>query len=204
MKRFAAYIFILLLPVISSAEEKTSYAKRLTYGAEWGYVCTFFSGYHNNYFSPDGWRVDEKDSGLRHFSNAELNLHLGCDVSDKWNISGYLGLTAIQDTDYCIPVSLRATRYFHENQKGDRWLTFIDLGSGISIKKHPQEILTGKIGTGYRIKLSEHTKLDFIAALRLNYTHSDIIFENTEINYDRINRNNTYGCAISAGVSLSF
>ena len=193
MKRFAAYILIILLPMISSAEEKTSSAKRMTYVAEWGYVCTFFSGYHNNYFSPDGWRVDEKDSRLKYFSNAELNLHLGCDVSDNWNISGYLGLTAIQDTDYCIPVSLRATRYFHENQKGDRWLTFIDL-----------EILTGKIGTGYRIKLSEHTKLDFIAALRLNYTHSDIIFENTEINYDRINRNNTYGCAISIGVSLSF
>ncbi|MBQ2372699.1 MAG: hypothetical protein II289_05965, partial [Bacteroidales bacterium] len=66
MKRFAAYILIILLPVMSSAEEKTSYAKRLTYGAEWGYVCTFFRGYHNNYFSPDGWRVDEKDSGLSH------------------------------------------------------------------------------------------------------------------------------------------
>ena len=91
MKRFAAYIFILLLPVISSAEEKTSYTKRLTYGAEWGYVCTFFSGYHNNYFSPDGWRVNEKDRGLSHFSNAELNLHLGCDVSGNWNIAGYLG-----------------------------------------------------------------------------------------------------------------
>ena len=200
----AAYIIFLLLPMITLAEERQTTARRMTFGAEWGYVFTFFSGYHNNFFSPDGWRVDEKDSGISHFSNAEINFHIGYDFSEKWNISAYAGFTAIQDTDYCIPVSLRVTRYFNPNQKGDRWLSFIDLGSGVSIKKHPQEIITGKIGAGYRISLSERTGLDFIASLRMNYTHADIIFENTEIQHDRTNRNNVYGCAISAGVSLSF
>lgn len=204
MKRIAAYILLFLLPVMSLAEERQNSARRITFGAEWGYVFTFCRGYHYNFFSPDGWRVNETDVSMCNFSNAEINFHVGYNFSEKWNLSAYAGFTAIQDTDYCVPVSLRATRYFNPNRKGDRWLSFIDLGSGISIKKHPQEILTAKIGTGYRISLSERTKLDFLASLRMNYTHSNIIFDNTEIQYDRINRNNIYGCALSVGASLTF
>jgi hypothetical protein len=204
MRRIAAYVILLVLPVIMSAEERHTSARRMTFGAEWGYVMTFFSGYHNNFFSPDGWRVDDSHSSLCHFSNAEINFHVGYDFSDKWNLSAYAGFTAIQDTDNCIPVSLRATRYFTPDMKGDRWFSFIDLGSGISVKKHPQEILTGKIGAGYRILLSERTRLDFLASLRMNYTHADIIFDNIEIQHDKINRNNVYGCALSVGISLSF
>ena len=123
---------------------------------------------------------------------------------DKWNLSAYLGYTALQDKDHCVPLSLRATRYFRENEKDDRWLTYLDLGSGISIKKHPQEIFTGKLGTGYRFSLSERTKIDVLASLRMTYGHSNIEFENTQISFDRINRNNIYGCALSVGLSLTF
>lgn len=204
MKRLAAYIILILMPMTLSAEGKGSSEKRMTFGAEWGYVFTFFSGYHNNFFSPDGWRVNERDSGMCHFSNAEINVHIGYNLSDKWNLSAYAGCSAIQDAGFCLPVSIRATRFYKADHQGDRWLTFIDLGSGISLKKHPQEILTGKLGGGYRISLSERTKLDFLASVRMNYTHKDIIFENSEISFDRINRNNVYGCALSIGVSLSF
>jgi hypothetical protein len=99
---------------------------------------------------------------------------------------------------------LRATRYFKENGNGDRWLAYIDVGSGVSIKKHPQELLTGKLGTGYRLSLSEKTKLDVLASLRMTYAHSNIEFENTQISYERINRNNMYGYALSVGLSLTF
>ena len=56
MKRLAAYIILILMPMTLSAEGKGSSEKRMTFGAEWGYVFTFFSGYHNNFFSPAGWR----------------------------------------------------------------------------------------------------------------------------------------------------
>lgn len=200
MKRLAAYFIAILLPLVSSAEVK----KGLTFGAEWGYIFTFYGGFHNNFFSPDGWRVDERNNGLCHYSNAEMYLHMGYNFSTNWNLSAYVGYTAIQNSSHCVPVSLRATRYFNPDSQGDRWLAFIDLGSGISIKKRPQEILAGKIGTGYRFSLSERTKLDLLASVRINYTHTDIIYENTMISYDRINRNNTYGSALSIGVSLSF
>ena len=65
-------------------------------------------------------------------------------------------------------------------------------------------MLIGKIGAGYRFSLSERTKMDVLAALRMTYGHSNINFENTQINIEKINRNNIYGCALSIGVSLTF
>ena len=201
MKRLAIYIFALLMPITASAEERS---KKLTFGTEWGYIHTFYNGYHNNFFSQDGWRVNERDQGLCSYSNAEIYLHIGYNLSDNWNLSAYAGYTNICTINHCIPVSLRATRYFKENAKGDRWLTFIDLGSGITARKHPQEILTGKVGTGYRISLSEDTKIDIIASFRMNYAHTDIIYENTGISFEKVNRNNFYAGAASIGISLTF
>lgn len=201
MKRLAIYIFALLMPITASAEERS---KKLTFGTEWGYIHTFYNGYHNNFFSQDGWRVNERDQGLCSYSNAEIYLHIGYNLSDNWNLSAYAGYTNICTINHCIPVSLRATRYFKENEKGDRWLTFIDLGSGITARKHPQEILTGKVGTGYRISLSEDTKIDIIASFRMNYAHTDIIYENTGISFEKVNRNNFYAGAASIGISLTF
>ena len=86
----------------------------------------------------------------------------------------------------------------------DRWFSFIDLGSGISVKTHPQEILTGKIGGGYRMSLSRNTKLDFLVSLRSALTHPDIEYYGTEIEYSRINRNNAYVSAMSFGIALTF
>ena len=186
------------------AEENTSARKRLTFGAEWGYICTFFSGYHNNFFAPDGWRVDEKDKGMCCFSNAEVYLHIGYNIGHDWNLSIYAGYGGIQDVHHCIPVSVRGTRYFMENVHGDRMFAFMDLGSGISLKKDPQEIMTGKIGCGYRISLSGRTKIDFLAAIRGTYSHKNIFFDNIRIPHERINRNNVYGCALSCGISISF
>ena len=204
MRRMALYIFLAFLPVTSFAEDRTASERRITYGAEWGYILTFYSGYHNNFFSTDGWRVDEKDHGPVSYSNADAYLHMGYNFSDYWNLSVYLGYTALQDKDHCIPMSIRATRYFQENSKNDRWLSYIDLGGGVSIKKDPQEMLIGKIGAGYRFSLSERTRMDVLAALRMTYGHSNINFENTQINIEKINRNNIYGCALSIGVSLTF
>ena len=85
----------------------------------------------------------------------------------------------------------------------DRWFSFIDLGSGISIKEHPQAILTGKAGGGYRISLSRDTKLDFNMALRTVLTHPDIYHYGDMIPHDKVNRNNAYNSALSLGIALT-
>lgn len=190
------------MTVTAKAQEKVW--DRLTFGAEWGYIGVFQSGYHYNFFAPEGYRLDPRGNSFKHCSNAEGYLHAGYNLNDDWNISLYAGLAGVEHYNHIVPISLRGTRYFRENTMGDRWLAFVDLGSGLCLKNPPQEILVGKFGGGYRFSFSADTKLDFILALRMTYTHPEIDFYGTPIPMDRINRNNAYVSAFSVGMSITF
>ncbi len=202
MRRFILISFMLLAPFIVKAQ--TERLPRITFGAEWGYIGIFYSGYHYNFYAPEGYRADPRGHGFTYDSNAEAYAHVGYNINEKYNLSIYMGLTAVRDYHHVIPISLRLTRYFGKDHLEDRWFAFVDMGSGISIKENPQELLSGKIGFGYRISLSRITKLDFHAALRSCMTHPDIQYYGIEIPYDRINRNNAYVSALSIGMALTF
>ena len=193
---------MLLIPVWTKAQ--TESVPRFTFGAEWGYIGIFYSGYHFNFFAPEGYRVDPRYHEFTYMSNAEAYLHAGYNINEKYNISLYFGFSAIGEYHHTIPVSVRLTRYYRENHKKDRWLSFIDLGSGASIKEHPQELLSGKAGFGYRLSLSRNTKLDFLAAVRTVLTHPDIDYYGIIIQPDKIKRNNAYINAFSISMALTF
>ena len=203
MRKTCIILIVTLLTSIG-LKAQTESVPRFTFGAEWGYIATFYSGYHFNFFAPEGYRADPRHYGFTCISNAEAYLHAGYSFNEKYNLSLYLGFTAIGEYHHAIPVSVRLTRYYRVNHHKDRWLAFIDLGSGASIKKHPQELLSGKAGLGYRLSLSRSTKLDIIAALRTVLTHPDIDYYGSIIEYDRINRNNAYMSAFSISMALTF
>ena len=201
MKRLLI-IFLILVSIGLKAQE--SHSRRFTFGAEWGYVAVFYSGYHHNFFDPEGFRADLREYGFKLENNAEVYLHCGYDLNKRTNLSFYLGYSAIEDYHNIIPVSLRLTRFFDFNRYNDNWFVYFDIGSGISLKRKPQEIVTGKIGCGYRIVLSKDTALDFVAALRCAYTHPDINYYGVRIPHENINRNNAYVSALSLGMGLTF
>ena len=201
-RAYVILIAMLLCPFGIRAQESSS--TRFTFGAEWGYVGVFYSGYHYNFYAPEGYRADPRGYGFTYDNNAEAYLHAGYDINKNHNIALYLGITAIGDYHHAVPLSVRLTRYYGTDQMKDRWLTFIDLGSGISLKERPQALISGKIGMGYRLSLSPDTKLDFIAALKCVLTHPDIQYYGIEISHDRINRNNAYISAFSLGMALTF
>ena len=204
MKR-VAFICTLVFAFLTSAEAQTEddFA-RITYGAEWSYVASAFSAYHYNYFSPEGYRYNSKGASLGFVGNGEGLLHVGYNVTDSWNLALYAGFTGISDIHNAVPISFRATRFFKQDMQGDRWFTFADAGTGISINKQPQEIAVLKIGGGYRISLSRDTKLDFNAAFRCTYTHPDIYFEHEIISQRWINRNNAIVVSASVGMAVTF
>lgn len=203
MKRLII-ISTLMLSLFWSASARDGNVSRFTFGAEWAYVATFFSGYHYNFFAPEGYRVDPLGYTIRYGSNAEAYIHAGYDINSEWNISIYAGLTGIDDYHMAVPLSIRGTRFFGEDSMCDRWFAFMDIGSGISIKHDPQEILTWKIGGGYRLSLSRRVKMDFLVSARLTYTHPEIVYYGNIIPMERINRNNAYVSAVSFGMALTF
>lgn len=199
-------IIFILLPLLwtGAAATERNAPGRFTFGAEWGYMCIFYSGYHYNFFAPEGYRVDPRGHGFTFRSNGEAYLHVGYDLGRRSNISLYTGFSAVEDYHHIIPVSIRYTTYYKESSKGDRWFSFADLGSGISIRKSPREILSVKAGGGYRMSLSKDAMLDFVISLRSVLTHPDIDYYGTMIPEEKINRNNAYASAISIGISLTF
>lgn len=202
MKRTVIALTLIFLCINMNSRER-SYP-RLTFGAEWGYIGIIYSGYHYNFFAPEGYRVDPRSRGFSYNSNGEAYLHVGYNFNQKYNLSLYAGVSAVMDYHHTVPVSFRLTRYFGSSHLEDRWLTFIDLGTGIIIKQNPQELLTGKLGGGYRLSLSRNTKLDLIMSVRAVLTHPDIEYYGTMITPDRINRNNAYCGAASIGIALTF
>ncbi len=202
-KRTLLILLAITCLINASAREKTDYP-RFTFGAEWGYVATIQSGYHHNFFSPEGFRVDDRDNSFKYHSNADMYVHAGYNFNCNWNLSLYIGYAGVDDLQKVMPVSLRATRYFGTDPEKDRWFAFWDLGSGICFKKKPQEIVTGKIGGGYRISLSRNTKLDFLTSVRMTYTHPQVYFDGIPIDMKWVNRNNAYVGAFSFGIGLTF
>ena len=176
---------------------------RLTFGAEWGYVGTIWSAYHHNFFSPEGYRVNRSGNRWDWHSNADVYLHGGCNINEDWNLSMYVGYAGIGGITRGIPVSIRGTRYFGDDPMKDRWLAFMDLGSGICLKEPVQEMFSCKAGCGYRLSLSRDTKLDFMISARMTYTHQNVIYDGTRIPASMINRNNALAGAVAFTMAIT-
>lgn len=205
MKRGLIILSIVLAFGISAKGQKLTYDKsRWTYGIEWNYSATFFHGYHYYFIAPEGHREFPQDDKFCYFTNEDALLHIGYNLNEKWNLSLYTGYTSLGDYHSAIPVSFRATRSFDTGMNGDKWLVYGDLGTGISIKKHPREILSGKIGGGYRLSLSSTTKLDFLASIRAFYTHNNITYYGEVIDKQHINRDDAYVVSLSLGIGITF
>ena len=203
MKKILA-ILLTLISFNNFVNAQKDRFSKYTFGVEWGYVATFQSGYRYIFFPPEGYRVDVRDYSFGLQNNADLYIHSGVNLSRSWNLSLYAGYAGVGDIHKVLPVSIRATRYFGKDPLSDRWFAFTDLGSGICFKRQVQEILTGKIGGGYRMSLSRYSKLDFIISARMTYTHPQITYDQEVISQEMVRRNNAYVSALSLGLGLTF
>ena len=204
MKKKVVLILLLISAFNIYVSAQSTMFPRFTMGVEWSYVATIQHGWHNNFYTQDGYRINDSDNEFIYHSNAEAYLNFGYNLNENWNIAMYLGIEGIYNLHKAIPISVRGTYFFGNEHMSDRWFTYIDLGSGIGLKEPLQEILTGKAGGGYRISLSPSTKLDFIASLRMTYTHPYIIYDDEFITMDKVNRNNSFISALSFGMALTF
>ena len=202
MRRFVAIIMMLI--ALESMTQGREVRSNITYGAEWSYVATIYTSYHYNFFSPEGYRYNQSGRSLGWSNNGEALIHVGYNLNDAWNLSVYTGISGYTDVHNAIPLSLRRTRIWSKSHTEDSWLTFIDAGTGISLKEEPQETFSGKVGAGYRLALSRVSKLDFLVAARCTYTHPQIYFSNEPITLRWTNRNDCILISFSLGMALTF
>ena len=202
MRKLLIFLTILTFSFRTVAQENDF--PRVTFGAEWSGICTILSGYHNNYFSDDGYRFNDKGLNQHPFLNGEALFHVGYNLNQYWNLSLYTGITGMADIHNAIPVSLRMSRYFGDNPLKDRWFAFAEAGTGIGLKHQIQEIATGKLGGGYRLSLSRRGKLDLNAAMRCGYGHYQIYNNGKIVRLEQTRINNAFIVALSVGISVVF
>lgn len=175
-----------------------------TFGAEWSAAADLWSGFHYNFFAPEGYRVDLRGNSFNYRNDSEAYVHFGYNFNENWNLALYVGYAGIGEMSAVAPITLRGTRYFGRNPMADRWFTFLDLGSGICLKRPVQEILSAKTGFGYRLSLSRDTKLDLLLAARSIYSHKNITYDGVPIDPDRTNRNDFIIAGVTLGMAVVF
>lgn len=202
MKKLIFILLILSAFIFNTNAQERSFP-RFTYGAEWSYTATIHSIWHYNFFSPDGYRVDLKGNEMMYCSNGEAYVNAGYNFNENWNLSLYIGIAGVGNLHKAVPVSFRSTYLFGNTPYDDRWFTFAEAGSGLSLKVPPQEIFSCKVGGGYRISLSRNTKIDFLMAVKVTYDHPDITYDDVKIDLNRINRNSISLTSISVGMAIN-
>lgn len=204
MKRGLLTYILLICCLTAAGRTRNADLSKITFGAEGSYHATIYSFKYQYFISPEGFREESLANEFKYITNNEIDLHAGYNFNQYWNLSLYICYTGLSHYHRAIPITLRATRYFKDDPLKDRWFAFIDAGSGICLKKRPQEIICGKIGGGYRMSLSKYTKLDFIMSLRTVYTHPDVVYYDVNLTPEKIFRNYGFASSLSVGIGLTF
>ncbi len=190
---------------IMHGEKPAKYKRRfprLTFGAEWGYVSTFFCFYHRNYRAVEGYRVNDKGSNAMYGGNGYLLGHAGVNFGGHFNLSLYAGYEGIGDGFCVIPVTLRTTWLFGSRAERSRWLCYLDAGYGFRPEGDSRCFLA-KAGGGYRVSFSRSVKMDFLLSYRFAYAGIPFSDYAGPVTGDRINRNDNFLNAISIGIGLT-
>ncbi len=181
---------------------KGAKVSRFVFGAEWGYTSSLFNIYHNNYLSPEGIRVDEKGVNFDYYSNGHVLAGVGYAFARKYEVGAYLGFIGVAQERRLAPLSLRATYYF-DSYLSDGLFCYLD--GGPAFGENQNVTLIGKLGGGYRMKLSGHFCLDFILSFHLCSDHPKLFYnDDRQITGDDLRRNDaTYG-GLNFSLALRF
>lgn len=189
--------------------EASSFLGTFTFGIEGSYISTVASYRHFNYISTYGYRVDRKFWKTRYHSNGEFLMHIGADISDRFNLSIYTGRSGINRNVYLTPLTLRGTYYFGKDPAKSRWMAFLDAGPGLS--GYGDDMSASgivKIGSGYSIPLGKYTRLDFLVSFRNVITNKKMMGSSMSssiyIPEENLRKNSSLHMAMTFGIGIRF
>lgn len=189
--------------------EESGFLDVFTFGIEGSYIGTVASHRHFNFISSYGYRVDRKFTDTRYRSNGEFLMHIGANISDRFNLSLYTGKSGIGRYMLVTPLTLRGTYYFGKDPMKSRWLVYLDAGPGFSGSGN--EISASgmfKAGTGYRIPLGKYTRLDFLISYRNAMANKRVLgissASSIYIAEENLRKNDALFFALTFGIGITF
>ena len=212
MKRNAIIIFIISIlgSINASAGPKERIASymnnlHLKYGIEWGYSATCFDKYHSVYFNPEvGYRIDNQGTDFFLYSNAYVSARVGVEMFRHYSLAILAGYAGVNQDRRLFPATVRAT-YFMDSYDTGGIMIFGEGGLGMTdVSENVSNLF--KLGTGYRLKMSMKSSLDFMASLQLTKDHPGIYSAEIPgyIPDEYVRRSDNYYGAVSFSIAISF
>lgn len=205
-KVFAALIPALLL--LGGVPARAG-APLLRYGLEWGFTPTFLETHNLNYFSSEGYRVDDKGSDFNLTGNGIVLAEVGVNVNERLALSLYAGYAGLSRGNRVFPLLMRVSA-FPKGMTNDGVFCFAEAGAGFhssepAVSTLPAALLADA-GGGYHLALSHSIGLDFQLSLRYTYDHTRIHDPDTGgwiPEYD-VRSNGVRYCALCLSIGLNF
>ncbi|MDO5442660.1 MAG: hypothetical protein Q4G10_03220 [Bacteroidia bacterium] len=176
MKKLLAITAILILGCITASGQNKLHLK---YGVEWGYDASFLDKYHSIYFDPEvGYRIDAEGTKLYLYSNGYVNARVGVELFKHYSATLLAGYCGVKQDRRIFTYTFRAS-YFIDSYDVSGYFAFLEGGGGYHYSSDPEikseyDIKVGKIGGGYRLKMSKKSSLDFMASVQLTKDHPGI------------------------------
>lgn len=204
----AVIFFLAMLPASGGNRGTARDFPRFTFGIEGNCTVTFGTYYHYNFISADGYRINARGYDGSAACNGQLLANAGCNLNRNLNLSVYFGFGGIRRKETALPLSLRLTAYFGKDPTAGRCFAFADGGAAIGTDRKTKLSPAGKLGAGYRVSLTRSTKLDFLIACQMIYSHPDVSESidgmASDVPPERIRRNNILINGITFGIGLNF
>lgn len=205
MRKFVCILALSVLCCIPGNAKGGSAAAHLKYGVEWGYSATFFEYHHENYLDPEfGYRIDDEYTKYYLYSNASVFAKLGIELGKHYSATILAGYIGIKQDRRAFPLTLRAT-YFPVSSSSDGWMIFGEGGLLFHPDSNPLSNIA-KLGSGYRMKLSRKSSLDFLMSVQMAGDHPNIYNMDAGGNVpsEYVRRSDGYYGSVNFSLSLNF
>lgn len=197
---FVAGVMLLLVPQNSLAQINK---ERIHFGAEWGFTLSGYKYRNFSYYDSMDIHVTENDASFKAKASGYADVFIGIDFKQTHNVSFRSGYSYITDSRVGVPITLRYTNNINGTTNNG---PFIFAETGIWIDKTMSTGSLGKIGIGYRKKLSRRKCLDISTSARIINDYPPIIEPGTIdiVPEDKISNNYAAYLSLSASLALNF
>ena len=198
---------IICLTLLLASQSLSALSPRFDLYVEWGYTQSLFGKFKYNILSSEGGRLYDSHRGAKFCSNGDLLAGVMMKLGQKNGITFLSGYSGVPSTSRIIPLELRYS-YFCKGFENDGFFTFAEGGIGLKIESEFDTFpaYMAVLGSGYRLKLSPGSSIDFLLEMKSIFDRPKIPDPEGQgyVKAENILSNMAYYYGLNLSVALSF
>ena len=156
---------ILCLTLLLASQSLSALSPRFDLYVEWGYTQSLFGKFKYNILSSEGGRIYDSHRGAKFCSNGDLLAGVMMKLGQKNGVTFLSGYSGVPSTSRIIPLELRYS-YFCKGFENHLIPHSIDITLKIESEFDTFPAYMAVLGSGYRLKLSPGSSIDFLLEMK--------------------------------------